>query len=783
MQNFVSKKLCWFMILILIFMWSGIVEYKAFAEQKKDWSSEELKQTVDKLERLFNALEEAMEELPRDTFDPNAIIETVGKDSIKLFEWVRDNTYLVPYRGSLRGPIGVLMDRLGNSLDRSLLVYELLRLGGHKVRLAQGTLSEEQVKESMKKIRSIPKRETKDPRQLSIRDMTNLIEKYIYKYKLNREQISGAVKKMIQEQEQMEKEITTQVKAQISEIYQAVKDFRKDQDYNDKNLKLTALQNHWWVQMKKDDNWLDLDPTLPDAEPGKGLTRVEDIYEPDDLGDDLFHVIKIRVIVEQWKNGSLKENKAFEYTLKPSELFGNRVVLGHVPMNWPEDLNLFEEKNPFQRLKTVVLDQKEWLPVLILGSSYITASSFTDSGEINDKPGKKPESGAGGLTRGIFGALAGKEETKHKSHLTAEWIEYEICSPGHPVKRIRRKVFDLIGPAVRQEYKVIEPSFTNSQRMERGFSLLSEREIIIQVCQLTPDFFIHLMAKNMLANRDILSKILRQDELTMHKDLAQQTKELTPFPGPEYTIALARGEWSRIRDDVYIDRPNIFYYFREIRQNQQGNLIGYHGFDIVANEVAIHSNSEADPFRICLEQGVLDTNTEALIMGSFGGSVENTAKLFAETHAQGIKWLTIDDVKDPEWQRIELPNHIRVRIEQDLAQGYAVLIPEKSITLEGRPLIGWWQFNPRTGNILGVMSTGKGQALTEYSILKKEVVLPAVLFCGVFAFAFMDKQKEESLIWCAAGATLWVLFAYTESIFILNVIAIILIMKILLKVP
>ena len=69
----------------------------------------------------------AEKEIPRDTFDPQAIIDKVGKDPNKLFEWVRDNTYWVPYRGMLRGHVGVLMDRVGSSLDRSLLLAELLR--------------------------------------------------------------------------------------------------------------------------------------------------------------------------------------------------------------------------------------------------------------------------------------------------------------------------------------------------------------------------------------------------------------------------------------------------------------------------------------------------------------------------------------------------------------------------------------------------------------------------------------------------------------------------------
>lgn len=110
---------------------------------------EELEELAQKMERLFDALEEAQKEIPRDTFDaavilhgqPEAGLEGVGTEVEKLFEWVRDNTYFVPYAGVLRGHKGTLMDRLGNSFDRSLLLGELLRLAGHEARLVIGTLA------------------------------------------------------------------------------------------------------------------------------------------------------------------------------------------------------------------------------------------------------------------------------------------------------------------------------------------------------------------------------------------------------------------------------------------------------------------------------------------------------------------------------------------------------------------------------------------------------------------------------------------------------------------
>ena len=59
-------------------------------------STEDLKNIAAQLENMFQALEAAARDIPRDTFDPRAIVQEVGYDPEKLFLWVRDNTYWVP---------------------------------------------------------------------------------------------------------------------------------------------------------------------------------------------------------------------------------------------------------------------------------------------------------------------------------------------------------------------------------------------------------------------------------------------------------------------------------------------------------------------------------------------------------------------------------------------------------------------------------------------------------------------------------------------------------------
>src|SRR5579871_1410577 len=107
-------------------------------------------------EKLFDVVAAADSQLPRDTFEPHAIVDKVGNDPKAIFRWVRDNTFLVPYQGALRDDIGVLMDRVGNSLDRALLLASLLKLTGAQVRLAHRPLSSDAAARLMTEARSAP---------------------------------------------------------------------------------------------------------------------------------------------------------------------------------------------------------------------------------------------------------------------------------------------------------------------------------------------------------------------------------------------------------------------------------------------------------------------------------------------------------------------------------------------------------------------------------------------------------------------------------------------------
>jgi hypothetical protein len=736
-------------------------------------SPEEREQAVQKLERFFEALEEAAAEIPRDTFDPDAIVEKVGQDPQKLFTWVRDNTYLVPYRGILRDHIGVLMDRLGNSLDRALLLNELLSRAGHEVRLARGELSKKQAEEVLDEARPVPLEGPLPTEETSPEDIKKLMAKYPDEYQLDQDELQEVIDKMIREQEKMQKKITKRVEEQTKAILKAVGKPKIDIRIKERAKAIEALQDHWWVQWQKESGWVDLDPTLPDAKPEKTVVKVGETYDPDDLDKDLMHLVTIRIIIERWEDGELEENKVLEYTLQPSKLFGERIVLRYVPLNWPEDLNLSEEEKPIERLKTLILKEKEWLPVLTVGSEQIVQKSFTDAGEIKDKPSSPLSSGGllGGITSSLSGG-ASEEDAQKDSYLTGACIEYEIHVPGEPEQRIRRQVFDLVGPAARQENNLISPEIAEERRLGRALALLGSTEILILVSHLSPHFYTNLMVNKLLDGREILQDLLHQISSTTSKDLVKQASKLTPLPGPEYSLALARMQWKHQRGDVYLDRSNILCFVRGVQQRQslKGELKEFQGFDIVVNEVAVRPQSQTEPFQIRLEQGVLDTNAEALLVYNSGQLIENVAESFARVYATGIKWWAIRNAEDPLWIRAELPKDVRIHIEKDLKKDYAVIVPERALNVEGHTFMGWWRVNLRNGTTLGVIEPGKGSALTQY-IIKIGLIATSCVLVGLSGPSL---PHEAYIVNCVIGASLGAaFFAMGSKMFLYALMAII----------
>lgn len=711
------------------------------------------KQAADRLESLFGDIEEARKGIPRDTFDLGAIITGVGNDPIALFEWVRDNTYLVPYRGVLRGHQGVLMDRLGNSFDRALLLYTLLRETKKDVRLAHGSLSRNQAEEVFKKARPIPREGVWSGADSIGEEADAFLDTYAQTHQLNAKEIREKYRKLQSEQRKYSEQVGKRVREQAGDLANMVGNPDGSAKKAGFAAAVEAVRDHWWVQTSDGSKWTDLDPTLPDADAGQSLITPAETLQPVNYSEvkDLCHSIRIRLEIEYWEKGKLEKAEIFNQMMLPVVMFGKRIVLSHVPPAWPQDLTIYQGEHAEENLKRAVLNQREWLPVLSVDAASIYKYSFvTDSKNIFDATlpnwaaaalkgrevvdaTKAGGEAAGNKVRDMLSRrsrVRQPQESKAPAgvHLTGEWVEYEIDVPGRKPQKIRREIFDWIGPARRASAgdNLALPEITEDMRLERGHALLEQIEILPLVCRLSPEFVADLTAEKMLANQKILLDVLRSGELSINQKMLKTLGLLTPLPSPGYSLALAREEWSRFGGEVFLDRPNILSYFRGVRQCKP---LQYQGYDIIANEVAVHPNSRVDPFQARLEQGVADTNAEAFLLGGPGRIIDNAAELYDISKRRDNDWLIVRDASDPAWKDISLGADMKERIERELSAGYIAVVPKTALAVEGRDLFGWWRIDPNTGYTLGTGEKGRGQTSIEKVIVNTAVHIAGFVYC------------------------------------------------------
>jgi len=742
--------------------------------QKKPVTQEELNRLADKLDRYFQALQEAAKEIPRDSLDPQAIVDSVGKNPESLFQWVRDHTYLVPYRGVLRGPIGVLMDRLGNSLDRALLLQDLLRLAGWKARLARATLTDRQAQEIFKAEESIVRKiKPQSLTSIPTEKINQILNRFATKYDIDFQPMQKWMAQYLKDQKKLEERFNERIDGQVAFIARATEDYFK-KPRNEDNVEIrTILTDHWWLQLERGDTWFDLDVALPEGQPGKALLPAEKNYEIGALDESLFHRVKIRILAEKWENGIFQESVALDYSLKPYQFIGKQIVLRHIPLNWPKDF--IEIGMDLAQFESALAEEKEWLPCLWLDSQRIRQSSLTSAGEVNKNPGKSSKpTGVGALAGGMMGALAGNEgekESEKKSQLSAEWLEYEIYAPGKPIQIERRKIFDLVQPLSRKMNQGTPKEITPEQKLERGLSLGAEISILPLVGYPSPAFFLEHAASRLIANKSLLIELIRNLDSMSPKELSDKINKFTALPGPEFSWAWMRSGSFLSGFRTYLDHVNIVNYLKGLRKLPGQVYEIQYGVDIVENGVAPNPYLASNPFQLRIEQGVLDTNFEAMAIKKSEDDVDNTSELFEESKKQGVDWLVLKDVNDPRLERLRLEEYERQAIQEDIRSGSAVIAPSSKIPIKGKNHFGWWKVDSKNGSTLGKGREGRGQGDTEYLILMAAGSINQILLIPCVVKMLGPKADKVNMVLCSLGIIMAFagsfLFAYYLSDFLL----------------
>ncbi len=724
---------------------------------------------ADQIGKWLHAVEVLTARLDRSTFDPKAVVAKVGTSPDGLLEWVRDNTFWVPYRGELRGAVGVLMDRLGNSLDRSLLLAALLKAAGHKVRLAHAQIPADRARDLLGRVRPVPSsRDTRPPDFKQYAAAGDLVAKeFDIDPEGTRRSLGEAEARAVAVQALVERRVAAQSEIVLRSVQPPAEGGPRPVGKDE-----AAVGDHWWVQHKSKGAWIDLDPLLPDARSGAVQAAPDETMPVPDgkssswLAARFCQEVEIRVVAEQWKDGRLVEHVALAHTLRPADVAGQRVAIEHVPLQWTATAATASNL-AVEGLEASAAAVKAWVPTLSVGSALVFQSSVGIDGEVRASRGKQ----SGGMpspaaTTGIFNAFGGGE-AGHSApkagtgsqgqpaspageapggRLTAEWLDFVVRVPGEVPRTIRRELFDLLGPAARAQAERGTPPGS----MEGpGLRLLDQVEVLVQVGRYAPEFLADAFANSLLAQRSAILGLSAAPAGGPALDVLRKSFPISPIL---VNVAMGRFAGRNTFADLYLDRPNLLSYRTGVRRSaSKARIEGV--FDIVSNPVApLGATDRTAAFRARVEQGVRDSVVEAELPAESNPGA-SAAVIFEEAAAAGVPPVVAGGTDGQALSRIEAPADAAARMRAAVREGYVLVVPARAVNVGATPRTGWYRVDPASGDTVGVLDTGfNGQGNSGYATTVKVVAVnstAAVSYVGAgSAVSAIHSVWIDFLFWC-----------------------------------
>lgn len=645
----------------------------------------------------------------RDHWDPAYVVGQVGRDPQALYRWVRNSTVPLPYQGVLRGPVGVLLDREGNSLDRALLLATLLQQAGHTVRLARADLTRAQ---AFALVPALLARSPAEPllQPTSADDST-----------LAREVRAAAARygwdtlvverRLIQQSASMTRtraDLNARAADQALRLRVLLPGVGGAGDRRARvNAAIDALTDHWWVQRQNGEDWINLDPDIADDSLAGAIDVPRSTPGTMELDSTLYHQIVVRLVTERWAGGAVQERKALETVVRSADAIGRTITLQVWPQGWPAK-SLLETAEGTRAFRSTALAQRAWRATLFVGSDVAADAIIGEDGGTRSAAAGGP---LGGLGRGITEGIG--ESNSGDALLTAAWLEYEIRVPGKPPRTARRVLFDLLGASARAAHQVAAPEIDDRAKLTRSLALMRSTEILPVASKFAPEFLIHRASETLLHNGAVVRPAISDQGSDMDGvvDLAAQVE---PIPSTLYAIALARFVGPSAKE-VYIEQPNILT--RHVFPAPAGfpalasRIVLKEAVDIVANDVGV-SLTTADAIGARLRQGVFDTDAEALVPSS-GKPSESVGEIFSTSNG----WIALSTLQDARLSTLQVSADVRQRIADDLKAGYVVVAPTAPVRTGSADFFGWWRIDPATGQTLGVSANGWGQSLAERAML------------------------------------------------------------------
>jgi hypothetical protein len=577
------------------------------------------------IEAAFAAVDKDASSIGRDWYDENARAGELA-DANAVFAFVRDQIHTEAYAGAMRGGLGALMSGGGSPDDKTLLLAQLLGVKGIAVRFVHANLSDAEVESIANAVLATPQSQPNPP--------TDAVRMY--------DDALGSATPF-----------TNQITQTLAQAHVAT----ASTDAALRSQWATNLRDHWWLQAQEGSDWIDLDPTLANAQPGSHMGAAPTDPPQDALPDALYPTLTFRIIGE-YTGGSTQT--LIQQTTKTADAYA-------------------------QPISIAIQDPNAKLGTLNGSTSFVASISAGSGSATSDPLTPDPPSG---------------------SRLLRLRLETETDRPGYPALVQEQIIMNRAD----QSGANVDPSWT-AQRTSVFLNGVRYYGLAVGGT-INPQF---ILAREVEAAHELhaLAIYAINAEQLPFPSGAEQSYPISVmrfFERDELLRALIDQEDGT---QFFFNRPLVAFVHRVFDWDGT-HLLARNDFDIVESGMDVDGHDAATAVTDNITRGVVeDADEENYSMSLGSGPILTTRAVFSAAGPTA----TVVAVA-PSASPLPALSLAAAALTSSLSRG-AVVTVSQPVRIGTTPHIGWWEVDPQSGSTIGRLESGAGQEETEYVSTQK----------------------------------------------------------------
>jgi len=475
-----------------------------------------------------------------------------------------------------------------------------------------------------------------------------------------------------------------------------------------------VVSDHMWVEVFQGETWLPLDPSFPRAKVGESYAQGSERF--DAPADALFQRVDA-VLKEETVNGRSRELARFAGTSSDLGMKPISLVVRAIPQSTGGDVPQQAKGSPAAAVSgmndalggaTAPPPPPKATPKKMVGVAYVRDLSV---GAVSQKVQRTT------VRDGDAGAA-----------IRREWIEFNLTAPGMQPRRVERVLYQADekskAPSVERRYTIS----VLSGRIPRSFAdeqtYLAKSLVNVETFESRAKRLADTSPDDPGAKGKAIELASLGDALgtvaghLMALRFAAESDSLSRRIADGTAMALA---WAT---------PRIFIVGIEMTGGAKGLMDAKVSLDLRLDEVRAYPWPGAPSAIVPLFQtarGIQESVIEGRLVALSTGrdATANTAQIISVAEKQGVPLVVINTSTRSRLGEIVpgIPPTCVQMMDAALAKGREIIIPSRAIALGGEQQWGWWEVDPASGQVVGVMQNGEHQGMVEYSVNSEEMGL------------------------------------------------------------